>query len=305
MAYTNTTTNRSDEIMTYYSAKFLERSKEWLIHREGLQKSRKSKGSGMTTLFNRLNPLPKATTPLTQGQNPAEVSIGGSTVTVTLAEYGTTVKISRLLKLTSIDVDAEEKVEVVGQNMGETLDELARDAMFSGATPVLAGGKSALSSIAASDTLSATEIRRAVRQLKKNKALRYPDGYFLGKIGPDTSMDLMGDPAWTNVNVYNQGGKAIYNGEVGRLHGVRFVETTNQKSESSTVSVYSNFIHGQKAIGEYDLEGDMPKLYIKVPTSGDTSNPADRYSTISWAGAYVAKVLIGDWVLNLKTGATA
>jgi len=49
----------------------------------------------------------------------------------------------------------------------------------------------------------------------------------------------------------------------------------------------------------------VPKLYIKVPDESDTSNPTDRYSTIGWAGSYVAKVLISEWVLNVKTGATA
>lgn len=299
-----TTATRADEVMTYYSAKFIETSKDWLVHREGLQKGRQKKGTGLNTVFNRYNPLSKATTPLTQGNNPDEVSIGGSTVTVTLAEYGTTVKISKLLKLSSIDVDAEQKVELVGQNMGETLDELARDAMFSGATAQLASGKTALSDIAATDIFDAHEVRRGVKQLKKNKALRYKDGNYLGKIGPDTSLDLMEDAAWTGVNEYNMGGKAIYNGEVGRFGGARFIETTNQKVEESTVDVYSNFLHGQHAVGEYDLEGDMPKLYIKVPNSSSTDNPADRFSTISWAGTYAAMTLVADWLLNIKTAAT-
>lgn len=299
-----TTTTRADEVMMFYSSKFLERSKEWLIHREGLQKGKQKKGSGTTTTFNRLNPLSKATTPLTEGNNPSEVSISGSTVTLTLAEYGTTVKISKLLKLASIDADAQEKVELVGQNMGETLDELARDALYAGATPVLANGKTAISALAVTDILDYTQTRRAVRALKKNKAMRYPDGAYLAKIGPDTSFDLMGDEAWTDVNVYNKGGKQVYNGEVGKLAGARFLETNNQKEESSTVDVFSNFFHGQHAAGEHDLEGDMPKLYIKVPNANSTDNPADRFSTISWAGTYVAKVLIADWVLNVKTGAT-
>lgn len=305
MAYTNTTSTRADEVMTFLSGKFLETAKEWLVHREGLQKGKQKKGSGVTTTFNRLTPLAKATTPLTQGTNPTEVSVSGTTVTLTLAEYGTTVKISKILKLASVDVDAEEKVELVGQNMGETLDELARDAMYSGATPLLASGKSALTDIAATDIFDAHEVRRTVKQLKKNKALRYNDGYYLGKIGPDTSLDLMEDAAWTGVNEYNHEGKAIYQGEVGRFGGARFLETTNQKSESSTVDVYSNFIHGRGAVGEHDLEGDIPKLYIKVPNENDTSNPADRYSTISWAGSYVAKVLIALWIINVKTAATA
>lgn len=300
-----TTTTRSDEMMMLYSAQFLERAKEWLTHREGLQKGKQKKGSGKTTTFNRLTPLAKATTPLTEGSNPSEVSIAGTTVTLTLAEYGTTVKVSKLLKLTSIDVDAEEKVDLVGQNMGETLDELARDAMYSGATTQLAGAKSALSDVAATDVLDYSETRKVVRSLKKQKALRYSDGNYLAKVGPDSSFDVMGDSTWTSVNVYNKGGKQIYNGEIGRLGGARFIETTNQKSESSTVDVYSNFFHGKGAVGEHNLEGDMPKLYIKVPNANDTSNPADRYSTISWAGSYVAKVLIAAWIYNVKTGVTA
>jgi N4-gp56 family major capsid protein len=300
-----TTSTLSNEMQTYYSSVFLERAKHLLVHREGLQKQTHGKGKGKVMRMNRYTPLSSATTPLTEGTNPSEVSIASTTVDVTVKEYGTTVKVAKLLNLTSIDVDGKEKVELVGQNMGETIDELCRDAIYSGATAQLAGGVSAVTDLATSNTLSATEVRKAVRTLKANKALRYADGYFVGKIGSYTSYDLMGDSAWTNVNVYQKDGKNIYNGEVGMLHGVRFIETTNQKTETSTATVYSNFIHGQKAIGEYELEGDMPKLYMKVPTASDTSNPADRYSTISWAGAYASKVLVSTWVLNVKVGATA
>lgn len=304
MAYTNTTATLTTEMQTYYSSVFLEKAKQLLTHREGLQKSTHGKGKGKVMRMNRYTPLTAATTGLTEAQNPTEVTVSGANVDVTLVEYGTTVKVSKLINLSSIDVDAEEKTELVGQNMGETLDELCRDAIFSGATAQLAGGKAALTAVAATDTFSAAEIRKAVRTLKANKALRYQDGYFMGKVGPYTSYDLMGDTVWVNAHTYKDGSQ-LYQGEIGKLHGVRFVETTNQKTESSTATVYSNFIHGQKAIGEYELEGDMPKLYVKVPTASDTSNPADRYSTISWAGTYAAKVLVSDWVLNVKSGATA
>lgn len=299
-----TSSTLSNEMMTFYSSVFLERAKQLLVHREGLQKTTHNAGSGKVMRMNVYSPLSAATTPLTEGTNPSEVSITSSTVDVTLKEYGTTVKVAKLLNRTSIDVDGKEKTEVVGQNMGETIDELCRDAIHSGATAQLAGSQSVLSNVAASHTLTAAEIRKAVRTLKANKALKYPDGNFMGKIGPYTSYDLMGDSTWVNAKTYSDV-SGLYAGEVGRLHGVRFIETTNQKTESSTVTVYSNFIHGQKAIGEYELEGDMPKLYIKIPTGSSTDNPADRFSTIAWAGVYAAKVLIANWVINIKTGATA
>lgn len=299
-----TTSTLSNELMTFYSSKFIERAKNILVHAQGFQKTTHGKYQGKVMRMNRYTALSVASTALTEGTNPTEVSIASSTVDVTLAEYGTTVKVAKLLSLTTIDREGQEKVELIGQNMGETLDDLARTALYGGATAQLAGAKSALTDVAATDTFDADEVRKAVRTLKVNKALRYGDGYFMGKVGPYSSYDLMGDSTWVNAHTYKDGAE-LYKGEIGRLHGVRFIETNYQKSESSTTTVYSNFIHGDKAIGEYNLEGDMPRLYIKVPTASDTSNPADRYSTISWAGVYAAKVLVATWLINVKSGATA
>lgn len=299
-----TTSGLSGEVKTYYEAVFLERAKYQLLHGEGAQKNTHPAGEGKTIQWNRYSPLDAATTPLTEGSNPSEVDLTASQVTASLAEYGNVIKVSKLLKLTSVDRDAKEKVEVIGQNMGETIDTLDREALYAGATAQLAGGKSALTAIAATDTFSANEVRKAVRTLQVNKAIKYPDGYFVGKIGPYTEYDIKGDTTWINSAVYSDV-KKLYNGEVGSLYGVRFVNVTNQKTESSTTTIYSNFIHGAYAFAKYDLEKDTPKLYIKVPDSSDTSNPTDRYSTIGWAGSYVAKVLISAWVLNVKSGATA
>lgn len=303
MAAVTTSTN-SNEVMLWYESKFLERAKTRLVHREGFQKKTHPKNSGASIQWDRYTPLSAATTPLTQGSNPSEVSIADTTVSAALAEYGTTVKVAKRLSLVSIDKNDGEKVGLVGQNMGETLDELARDAMFSGATAQLANGVGALSSLAASDIFDGDEVRKAVRTLGVNKAPKYSDGMYIGKIGEYTKYDLIGTNTWLNAKTYSDV-KDLYQGEVGELYGVRFLVTNNQKTESSTATVYSNFIHGEFAVGEVDLEGDMPKLYIKVPGASDTSNPADRYSTISWAGSYVAKTLIATWLLNVKTGATA
>jgi len=298
------TSDLSNEVKTYYVAKFLERAQYQLLHGEGAQKNTHPKGEGNVIKWNRYDPLTVSTTPLTEGSNPSEASVTASTVTAQLQEYGNVIKISKLLKLTSIDKDATEKVELIGQNMGETIDTLDREALFAGATVQLAGGKSALSNIAASDVFNVTEIKKAVRTLEVNKAMKYPDGFFIGKVGPYTKYDLISDGTWINAKTYSDV-KQLYRGEIGELYGVRFVNVTNQKTESSTTTVYSNFIQGANAFAAYDLEGDQPQLYVKIPDAGDTSNPTNRYSTIGWAGSYVSKVLISSWIVNVKTGATA
>lgn len=297
------TSTVTQEMMTLYKSEFLKRAKHLLVHKEGAQMETQEQNSGKVIRFSRMTPFATVTTPLTEGSNPSEVDVTTANVDVTLAEYGNVVKIAKLFKLTSIDRDAKEKSGAMGQNMGETIDELTRDAMYTGATAQLASSVSALTDVAATDTFDAAEVRKAVRTLEANKALRYSDGFFMGKVGPYTKYDLVGDTVWQNAKTYSDV-KDLYAGEIGELYGVRFLLTTNQKTESSTVTVYSNFIHGQYAFGCYDLAGDTPKLYIKVPTASDTSNPTDRYSTIGWAGSYAAKVLIADWLINVKTGAT-
>ena len=192
----------------------------------------------------------------------------------------------------------------MGQNKSETLDRLAREELFTGATVQFANAAANLAALAATDVMTALETRKAVRTLKKNKAMTYGDGMYLGKLGPDTEFDLFGDSVWQNAKTYSDV-KELYRGEIGSLHKVRFLVPTDQKTEASTTTVASNFIHGAHAIGEYDLEGDMPKLYIKNPGKQDTSNPADRYSTLSWAGSYATKTLIGTWIINVKCGFTA
>lgn len=189
----------------------------------------------------------------------------------------------------------------------ETLDELVRNELFTGATVQFAGAKAALTDLSASNVLSVAEIRKIVRTLKKNKARRYQEkgASWMGKVGPDTSYDLTSDSTFISADIYDNGATKLYNGELGIILGVRLIESPNQKSEASTVTVYSNFFHGADAFGCIDLAADKPQLYIIPHTKIDSGNPAGRFSLVSWAASTVNKTLNATWLLNSKTGATA
>lgn len=300
-----TTSTLSNEMMTFLVRTFLERSKQRNIHGEGAKERKHPKNSGETMTWNRYDPLGSATTALTEATNPTESSITSNTVSATLNEYGDFVKVSSKLRNTSIDRESKEKTELVSQQASETLDTLVRDELFSGATTQLANGNSNLSDIASSDTMDVDEIRKAVRELKKKNAMEFDDGYFMGKVGPDTSYDIMGDTVWVDAHTYKDG-QELYKGELGKLHRVRFLEaSSNQKSESSSVTVYSNFIHGKEAFGTVDLSGNNKRLIIKNPDKGDTSNPLNMFITIGWKATFASKTLNSDWIRNVKTAATA
>ncbi len=301
-----TTSTLSPEVGVYYEKNFLERAMYELIFEQGAQKRKQPANGGTSVRFTRYTPLATVTTALTEGTNPAEVNLTATNVTATLAEYGTTVKISRFLTLTGIDANNDEKISLVGQNMGETLDELARNELFTGGSVLFANSKSSLANIAATDVLKVIDIQKSVRTLKTNKARRYSGiAPWLGKVSPNTSFDLQQDTTWINADTYDNGAKNLYNGELGKMAGVRLIESPNAKTEASTTTVYSNFFHGDQAFGCTELEGDGRKLYIIPNTKIDSGNPAGRFSTVSWAAAYVVKTLNGSWIVNLKTGASA
>lgn len=304
----DTTLTLTGEMMVYLEKTFLERSKAKQIHSQGAKTKSHAKNSGKSITFNRYNPLAVATSALTEATNPSEANLTGATVTATVAEYGNFVKVSSLLYGTSIDRAAKEKTEVISQNAGETLDTIVRNELASGATTQFAGGKASLSLVAASDVLSSTEIRKAVKTLKKNNAITYGDGYFLGKLGPDTVYSLQADnTTWINVATYKDSAKEVYTGEVGKLFGVRFIEaSSNQYFDDnagvSSADVYSNFIHGQEAFATVDLSGESMELLIKQSSNTDTSNPLNMFMTVGWKATFAAKTLNPNWIVNIKTG---
>jgi N4-gp56 family major capsid protein len=303
----STTTALSQLMQTYYDRLFIDTAKHWLIHEEGAQKRPLPQGEGKTVYFQRYTPLAIVTAQLTEATNPTCVNLSATNVSVVVSEFGSYSKISKLLSLTAVDRKMKGAVEVHAQNAGESRDQMVREKALVGATAQLAGGSAALTDVGTTDTLSSAEIRKAVRTLKANKAMRYNDGYFLGKVSPYVSYDLMGDTTWVNAHTYKDGSN-LYKGELGRLHGVRFLETTNWKETvnggTSSADIIHSFIHGKNAIGVTDLDGDEKKIYVKTPNANDTSNPLDRYYTVGWAMTFAPVKLVSTWIIEIKSGAT-
>lgn len=304
------TTGLTAEMSVYYEKVFLARAEYEYIFNQGAQMRTQPANEGKQVNFTRHTPLATATTALTEGTNPAEVNLTATTVSAALAEYGTTVKISRFLSLTSIDANNKEKIEVVAQNMGETLDEITRNELYTGATAQYAGGKASLSLVAITDVLSVAELRKAVRTLKSNKARKYQSKIapYIGKVGPNTAYDLQTDSTFLSADIYDNGSEKLYNGELGKIFGVRLIESPNQYESvdagASSADLFHNFVHGSDAFGCIDLVGDKPQLYINPHTKIDSGNPAGRFSTVAWAASYVCKTLNANWLVDIVTGAT-
>ena len=299
-------TQLTQEMAIYYDKVFLERAELMLKYDVLAKKKSVGANEGKVVYFTRQTPFAGATTALTEGTNPDAKGFSAENVSAEVKEYGMTTRVSSIFSLTSIDSGLKEKIETIGQNAGETIDTLIRNEAFTGATDQFAGGNSALTAVAASDTMSVVELRKAVKTLKRNKAMRDENGCYLGVLSVQGVYDLQGDTNQGNFVTANQYGSAeqIKKGLIGRIAGVNVYETNNEKSQTSTATVYSNFIGGKECLAMVDIAGKGKKIFYKKPGANDTSNPLDMYATLGWKiPAFAVKTLNSDWLIDVQTGA--
>lgn len=299
----NLTSTLSPEVSTYYEKVFLARAEYELVLKEGAQVKTHPANEGRTVNFTRYTPLGIVTSPIGEMSNPVTCNITACTVAMTLSEYGITTNHSKLLTLTGIDSSMKEKIELVGQNMGETLNRLVRAELENGTAYY--GNDHAIDTLAAGDNLDACNIRLMVQKLELAKAKPYKDGMFIGKTDPISKYKLLGDTTWVNGKTYSDI-KDLYNGEMGELYQVRWLLNKDVSSGTEAASLaasavvrYYTYVHGDQAFGTYDLSQDKPKLYI-LPNVVDSNSPAGRISIVSWAGSYATKLLNSNWALSAR-----
>lgn len=302
-----TASGLSPEMKTFYDKDLIRNARPVLVHNQFGQKRNIPKNGGKTIEFRKFSPLPKATTALTEGVTPDGQSLTVSAITATVGQYGDYIALSDVLQLTSIDNTLVEANRLLGEQAGETLDTLTANILNAGTNVQYSGGKTARSALVAGDVLKVDDIKKAVRTLKNNKAKKI-NGSFVGIIHPDVAYDLTNDPKWESVKTYDP--KDWYNGEIGRIFGVRFVETTEavtftEGSGSTAKKVYSTLILGENAYGVTSVEGGGLQTIIKQLGSAGSADPLNQRSTSGWKAIHVAKILVDEYMVRIESLATA
>ena len=252
--YTNRTTDTvattgnslSAAMKTYYSDYLIDLAEPLLVHDQFGQKHPIPKGRGKTIEFRKYDPLPKMLTPLTEGVTPDGQKLSLKKLTATVAQYGGYVELSDILMLTAIDNQLVQATKLLGSQAGRTLDTITREVLAGGTNVQYAEGQvSARSSLvggsataSANHYLTVKAIQMAVRTLKRMNAPKI-NGNYVAIVHPDVTFDLMRDPEWQAPHQYVDT-ENIYSGEIGRIAGVRFVETTEAKVFEPTALTAAN-----------------------------------------------------------------
>lgn len=298
---------------TYYSKVFLEKARLLLRHDAFAQKRGIPANQGKVVNFTRHTQPAVATSGITEGTNPTAVTVSGSTVSVTLVEYGSYTNISKFYERTSIDVGLKEQVEAMGINAGESIDTIIKNVLIGGGTAQYTDASTSSTSVASA--MDASDVRTAVRTLKKNKAIPFQgtqgNPVFGGLIGPECAYDLLGDTTWQATQEYVNP-DPMRRGILGTFFGVEFVETNNNyKPNSSGSGGYVTWFFGKEAYGVVSIDSEdvtspgAAKLVIKDSGPNDTYNPLSLWSTLGWYAPFNAVRLNSDWIIELYAKASS
>ena len=311
---TNVTTDTglSKEMKTFYSDYLIDMAEPNLVHDQFGQKHPIPKNGGKIIEFRKYDSLPKALTPLTEGVTPNGQKLSMSVITSNVQQYGGYIELSDILLLTAIDNNLVQATKLLGSQAGRTLDTITREVLNGGTNVQYAEGqvtaRNALVGGQASGNhyLTVDAVRRAVRFLKVMNAPKI-NGSYVGIIHPDVSYDLMSDEKWVNVKTYSDP-DGIYEGEIGKIEGVRFVETSEAKvfegAGASGVDVYSTLILGADAYGVTEITGGGLEHIVKQLGSAGTADPLNQRATAGWKATKTAERLVEQYMVRIETAST-
>lgn len=233
---TNVTTDGglSDEMKIYYSDYLIDLAEPELVHDQFGQKHPIPQNGGKTIEFRKYDSLPKALNPLTEGVTPDGQKLTMGVLTATVNQYGGYIELSDILLLTAIDNNLVEATKLLASQAGRTLDTITREVLNGGTNVLYAGGVADRSLLVGGDATAANnkyltvdDVKKAARALKVQNAPKI-NGDYVAIIHPDVAYDIMNDAEWKYPHQYVDTAN-IYNGEIGKIAGVRFVESTEAK----------------------------------------------------------------------------
>ena len=235
---------------------------------------------GSSVVFSIYSDLAQATSTLTETTDVSSIALGNpNQVTVTLNEYGSAVTTTKKLNLTSFnDVDSA-LADIIAYNAADSIDAVVAAVLTGGSNVIYAGTATTTNTITSSMTISTSDIRQAVVELRTNKALPRIGELYAAYLHPRQSADLRaesGTGGFQELTKYVER-TPFTAGAVGVLEGAFIVETPRvpYAANSGSVNVYKAVVAGREALAE--AMGQNISTVI-----GPEIDALRRFRTIGW-----------------------
>ena len=301
----------------FYDTDLLDNARDKLIFAQLGRKEPLPANHGMTIEWRKFNTLPMFDQ-LTEGVIPTGKKLGMTKITVSLAQYGQFFAVSDRLDLHAYDDIIGGGVEELGAAGGKTQDLLVR-AVLMGNTNILFADAYTTAGVYSStpatesdlQTALATKvanltpdmINKAVTELRVSNAPTLQGGKYLAVVHPHIAYDLRKHPDWLEAHKYARP-EEIYTGEIGELHGVRFIESTLApviKSNGQTYATYKTMFFGKDAFAVVDVDGGNMETIVKGKEHG---GPLNQFSTVGAKFETASKILYQDRMITVWSGSS-
>ena len=287
------------ELKTFYDTELLENARVEMFYAQFAKKQNLPARHGGTVEWRKWNTFAKASQ-LQEGVIPTGQKFGMSSKTGSIKQYGTYAAVSDTLELRAYDDVILGATEEMGASAAETQETLIRDALLVNTNVIycdnitLATGASAstptsCATMEASATvmslLTPEMVAKAVTKLKKDRVPTI-NGKYYAVIHPSVAHDLRNSDAWMEAHKYSATGE-IFNGEIGELHGCRFIENVfapvlkgTGYTNKASGATYATYFFGKEAFGIIDPEGGALEMIVK--DKSQVGGPLNQFSTIGY-----------------------
>ena len=275
-------TGMSAEMKTYYEKRLLDQAEPLLVHDQFGDKYPIPANNGKTIEFRKYESLPKATEPLTEGVTPNAQA------------------------LTAIDNNITQATKVLASQAGRTLDTVTREVLAGGTNVIYApAGDTAVTSranLTTASVLTPDLIDQAATALKAQNADAIGESY-VAIVHPYVAYDLRRNPEWIDVHKY-AAPENIYNGEIGKLAGVRFIETSEAKIWTgsgcpSGLAVFGTLVLAAHAYAVTEVEGGGLQHIVKQLGAGE--DPLNQRASVGWKAIKTAERLCEQYMVRIES----
>lgn len=266
--------------------------------------------------FARYADLEAQTTALSEGTPPTAQALTIASEGFSATQIGGVLELTDLAQLDSPHDLIAINAERAGRQAAVTYDVLVREVLAAGASVqyVTATGRSAL---ATTNVVTGAQIKRMVALLSRTNVPTFGDGFYRAIIHSDAVYDLFTDTAnggWMDASKYVDN-TPLLNGEIGRYHRVRFLETGGTGTGTApgakvfvdggaaSADVYSTYFFGPAS---YTMADSQRLSAYFIAPGGDHSDPIAQKAAIGWKGRFGCMLVdeAGPRYIRLESGAT-
>lgn len=310
VAASPSTNTLAPELKTFYDTELLENARTEMFYAQFGRKQRLPKNGGTTIEWRKFNTFARASE-LKEGVIPTGQQFGSSSLTASISQYGTYTSITDKLEMRAYDNVILAATEEMGASAAATQETLIRNALLVGTnvmycdnvdvngtvlstptSPATMGAGGGSSNSDGWALLTPTMVNKAVTKMKKDRVPRI-NGKYYAVIHPSVAYDLRQSKEWIEVHKYAATSE-IFNGEIGELHGCRFIEdtfapilgesyiysgSTTYKNKSNGVT-YATYFFGKDGFGIVDPAGGGLEMIIH--DKDEIGGPLNQFSTIGY-----------------------